>query len=247
MQNALPGKIALVTGGSRGIGAAISRTLAAQGARVALAYRAGAEAADALVNELQLSGADAAAFRCDVTDATAVERLLADVVGRFGGLDILVNNAGVGGSRPLADCDPAFFHALMDGNVLSMLQVTRAALPHLRSPGGRVVNVSSRLAYVPVQGNAVYAAAKAAVASLTLNLAKDLGPKGITINAVAPGLIETDMTAGSLPPRREAVIGATPLGRIGQPDDIAGVVLLLATEAAGWMTGQTIRVDGGIT
>ena len=166
---------------------------------------------------------------------------------RCGRIDILINSAGIAPYRPLAAIDTAHVREVFDANVLGTILLTRAVVPHLPSPGGRIVHFSSRLAVSPIATSSVYAASKAAVSALTLALSKELGPKGITINAVAPGVIETDMTAAIISERGDAIRAATPLGRIGVPDDIAGIVAFLASPDSGWITGRTILADGGAT
>ena len=148
--------------------------------------------------------------------------------------------------RPLSAIDAAFVSAIFDANVLGTVLVTQAALPHLTSPGGRIINFASALAFRPIPTSSIYAASKAAIVTLTLAFAKELGSKGITVNAVAPGVIETEMTSAIVAERGAAIIAATSLGRIGQPEDIAGIVTFLASPEAGWITGRTILADGGV-
>ncbi|MFI5015833.1 MAG: SDR family NAD(P)-dependent oxidoreductase [Hyphomicrobiales bacterium] len=241
------GKVALVTGGSRGIGAAIARRLARGGARVAVGYRARQADAETVVAEIAREGGEAQAFGGDVSRPEDVARVVAGAVSAFGRLDIVVNNAGVSAYRPVGALDQAFFREQFEGNVLSAILVTQAALPSLPRPGGRIINLASRLAFDPIPGSAIYAAAKAAVITLTHAFARELGGQGITVNCVAPGLTETEMASGISKERREAVVAATPLGRLGIPEDIAGVVAFLASDEARWITGRTILADGGLT
>ena len=241
----LSGKVALVTGGSRGIGAAVARRLAADGATILIAYRSDATAAQAITDDLTATGTQAASHAMDIADPAACAALVRTCIDRFGRLDILVNAAGVATYKPLAEADAGHYHAIFGPNVLGTLSLTRAAAEVMETPG-RIVHVSSRLAESPMPGTSVYAASKAAVSALTLALGQELGPKGITINAVAPGLIETDMTAAAVEQRGEAIRANTPLRRIGQPGDIAGIVAFLASDDAGWITGRTIRADGGL-
>jgi 3-oxoacyl-[acyl-carrier protein] reductase len=240
-------RVAVVTGGSRGIGAAVALQLARQGAKVAVGYRARKDEANAIVARIAAAGGEAQAFGGDVSVPEDVERLIGAVVARFGRLDIVVNNAGVAVYRPLAAIDRDFFREQFESNVLSAMLMMRAALPHLPKPGGRIVNLASRLAYDPIPGSATYTATKAAVIALTHAFAKELGSQGITVNCVAPGLTMTDMAAEMPKARFDAVMTATPLGRIGQPDDIAEVVAFLASDEARWITGRTLLADGGIT
>ncbi|WP_338049071.1 glucose 1-dehydrogenase [Rhodoplanes elegans] len=243
----LRGKAALITGGSRGIGAGIARRLAGAGAAVAINYKSRRDAADALVAEIAAAGGQAVAVGGDIADQNAVQRLVDDTVARLGRLDILVNCAGIGIYKPLGAMDAAFVRDTLDANVLGPVLVAQAALPHLPSPGGRIVNIASALAYRPIPTTSVYSASKAAVITLTHAWAKELGPKGITVNAIAPGVIETDMTTAIIAERGAGIVATTPLGRIGQPDDIAGIALFLCSAAAGWVTGRTIVADGGVT
>lgn len=242
----LAGKVVLITGGSRGIGAEVARRFARDGARLAIGYRGNHLAAQAITAELIAAGAEARHFACDVADPEQAAGLVRAAHGAFGRLDVLVNAAGIAPYLPLDQIDTAHYRAVFDTNVLGTLALTQAAAPLLASPGGRVIVFSSRLAYAPVPGSAVYAASKAAVTALTLALAQELGPRGITINAVAPGVIETDMARDIIARRGDAIRTMTPLGRIGQPQDLAGVVAFLASDDAGWITGRTIRVDGGM-
>ncbi|PWV97113.1 3-oxoacyl-[acyl-carrier protein] reductase [Hoeflea marina] len=243
----LQGKVALVTGGSRGIGAAVSRHLVSLGCRVVIAYRSDHEAADRLAVELAGDSGACTAVQADVADPEAVTALMARAVEVFGGLDILVNCAALGHYRALGKMDAAFIRSILDTNVMGTVLMTEAALPHLPSPGGRIINFASALAYRPIPTSSVYSASKAAVVTLTHAFAKELGPRGITVNAVAPGVIETDMTTKIIEERGEQIIAMTPLARIGQPGDIAGIVGFLASTEAGWVTGRTIIADGGVT
>jgi 3-oxoacyl-[acyl-carrier protein] reductase len=245
--HALTGKVALIAGGSRGIGAAVARRLAASGAEIAVTYKSRRDAADAVTHAIAKDGGKARAFEADIADAGSIERLVRDVMERCGRIDILVNSAGIAPYRPLGAMDAAFVREVLDANVLGTVLLTQAVVPHLPSPGGRIVLFSSRLAVSPIPTSSVYAAAKAAVSTLAQAFSKELGPKGITINAVAPGVIETDMTADIIRQRGDAIRAGTPLGRIGMPDDIAGIVAFLASPESGWITGRTLLADGGMT
>jgi 3-oxoacyl-[acyl-carrier protein] reductase len=172
---------------------------------------------------------------------------VASAVERFGGIDVLVNCAAIGPYRPLGKMDASFIREILDTNVMGTVLMIEAALPHLPPSGGRIINFSSALAFRPIPTSSVYSASKAAVVTLTHAFSKELGPRGITVNAVAPGVIETDMTASILAERGPQILAATPLARIGQPDDIAGIVTFLASPDAGWITGRTIIADGGVT
>jgi 3-oxoacyl-[acyl-carrier protein] reductase len=192
------------------------------------------------------SGGQCIAIAGDITQTEAAQKIVRDTVAQYGRIDILINCAGVSPYRPLSAIDAAFVSAIFDVNVLGTVLVTQAALLHLTSPGGRIINFASALAFRPIPTSSIYAASKAAIVTLTLAFAKELGSKGITVNAVAPGVIETEMTSAIVAERGAAIIAATSLGRIGQPEDIAGIVTFLASPEAGWITGRTILADGGV-
>ena len=240
------GKVALVAGGSRGIGAEIAKRLAAEGAAVAIGYRAGRKEAEALVAEIADAGSHAKSFAGDIAEIGAAEELVQAVHAAFGKLDIVINTAGVSHYRPIEDIDEAHIRSIFDINVTGAIMLTKAATAALTAPGGRIVHFASRLAYSPIPTSTVYAASKAAVVALTHGFAKELGPRGITVNAIAPGVIETDMTTAILAERGHQIRASTPLGRIGQPADIAGIVAFLVSDDAGWITGRTILADGGL-
>ncbi|MGK9052933.1 SDR family NAD(P)-dependent oxidoreductase [Neorhizobium petrolearium] len=247
MSDGLQDKVVLITGGSRGIGAAITRRFASRGSRVVVAYRSDRETADGLAGELANAGGNCIALQGDVANPDEIKTLVTSAVERFGKIDVLVNCAAIGPYRPLGQMDAPFIRGILETNVMGIILMTQEALPHLASPGGRIVNVASALAFRPIPTSSVYSASKAAVVTLTHAFAKELGPKGITVNAVAPGVIETDMTTKILAERGEQILAMTPLARIGQPDDIAGIVTFLASPDAGWITGRTIIADGGVT
>jgi len=242
----LSNKIALVVGGSRGIGAAIARRFASLGSRVAIGHRTRSDAAEMLMSEIAAAGGQCIAIQGDITQTEAAQTIVRNTVAQYGRIDILVNCAGVAPYRPLSAIDAAYVRAVFDANVLGTVLVTQAALPHLTSPGGRIINFASALAFRPIPTSSIYAASKAAIVTLTLAFSKELGSKGITVNAIAPGVIETEMTSAILAERGAQIIAATPLGRIGQPEDIAGIVTFLASPEAGWITGRTILADGGV-
>jgi 3-oxoacyl-[acyl-carrier protein] reductase len=197
----LSGKVALITGGSRGIGAAVARRFASAGMRVAIGYQARSNAAASLAADITKAGGQCMTVQGDIADAEAAQRIATDTVARFGRIDILVNCAGIGPYRPLGAMDAAFIRAILDANVLGMVLITQAVLAHLTTPGGRIINFSSALAFRPIATSSVYSASKAAVVTLTHAWSKELGSRGITVNAIAPGVIETEMTTGILAER----------------------------------------------
>jgi 3-oxoacyl-[acyl-carrier protein] reductase len=243
----LSDKVALIAGGSRGIGAAVARRFAAAGSQVAIGYQARSDAAEQLVAEITQAGGQCLPVQGDITDEKAAQRIAADTVARFGRIDILVNCAGIAPYRALGAMDAAYVRAMLDANVLGTVLVTQAVLAHLTAPGGRIVNFASAMAFRPVPTSSIYAASKAAVVTLTHAWSKELGSRGITVNAVAPGVIETEMTTAILAERGPGIVASTPLGRIGQTGDIAGIALFLCSAEAGWITGRTIIADGGVT
>jgi len=244
MSKPLEGKVALVTGGSRGIGAAISRRLAQDGAKVAVNYSSSKQAAEAVVRTIKEEGGEAVLAPGDVSAKDGPAKIAAATHAAFGRIDILVNNAGVLEAAALGDATREHFEKVFAINVFGVVEMTRAAAPHLPD-GGRVINTSSIGARAAVAGVSAYCASKAAVDALTRCFAAELGPRGITVNAVAPGTTDTDMLIRD-PQFLEQAIAKTPLGRVGQPADIAGVVAFLASADAGWVTGQVIDASGGL-
>lgn len=239
-------RVALVAGGSRGIGSAVARRLATDGCTVAVGYRAASGEAEILAREIEAAGGHGIAVQGDIGRDGEPAKMVEQTMARFGRLDVLVNTAGIGTYRPLASLDESFVRQMFDINVLGTIMLTKAAAAVMRE-GGRIVHVSSRLAVSPIPTSAVYAASKAAVSAMVHGFARELGPRSITINAVAPGVIETDMTTKIIAERGDQIRSSTPLGRIGQPDDIAGIVAFLASDDARWITGRTILADGGLT
>lgn len=243
----LAGKVVIVTGGSRGIGAQVARRFGAAGCKVAVFYRSGADAAAKVVGDINAAGGQGVAIAADIADPESAKAAVDSVAAKFGRVDVVVNGAGIAEYRPFEKSDAALFHATFNTNVLGTIAVIQAALPHLPSPGGRIINFSSALATRPIPNSAIYSASKGAITTLSHALAREFGPRGITVNTIAPGVIETEMTTKILAERGDAIKAMTPLGRIGQPDDIAGVALFLASPDAGWMTGRTFIIDGGVS
>jgi 3-oxoacyl-[acyl-carrier protein] reductase len=245
MNKPLSGKVAIVTAASRGIGAGIATMLCERGARVAIGYTTSKDIADALIADIKKAGGEATAFAADTSSPAACAQLVKDAIAAYGRIDILVNNAGVGGRRRIAAIDHAYFTQMFETNVLSVFMMCKEALPHM-ADGGRIINISSRIVFAPQGGASVYSATKGAMHALTACIAHEIADKGITVNVVAPALIETDKTKDMSAERRAEVIAETPLGRFGKPDDVAGVVAFLASDDSKWVTGRVIRCDGGM-
>jgi len=240
----LAGRRALVTGGSRGIGAGIVRRLAADGAAVAFTYREAKSPANDLEQEIIGSGGQALAVQADSEDPEALRAAISETVGRFGGLEVLVNNAGTSHMAPIDEFPLAEYDRLLAVNVRAIFVAIQAALPHLGA-GGRIISIGSVLAdRAPISGMSVYSLTKAAVAGLSRSLARELGPRGITVNTVQPGPVETDMNPDS-GEFADAVRSLTAVGHYGQPHDIADAVAFLARTEARFVTGTTWNVDGG--
>ncbi len=241
----LTGRVAIVTGGSRGIGAAIAAELAAQGADVAVIYTANESAAEAVCAKCrETCGVRAAAYRCDVADFAAAKQTVEQIKADFGTVNILVNNAGITRDNLVARMKESEFDEVLQVNLKGAFNMIRHCSGiFLRNKGGSIINISSVSGKFGNPGQANYAAAKAGLLGLTRTVARELAPKGITCNAVAPGYIETDMTAG-LAEHADALIASIPLGRAGTPEDVARAVSFLA--AASYITGEVLRVDGGL-
>ena len=244
----LAGKVAVVTGASKGIGAAIARHLAAEGASVVVNYASSKAGADKVVVEIAGTGGKAIAVQADVSKAADIARLFTETKQAFGKVDVLVNNAGVYEFGPLENVTEDHFHKQFNLNVLGLLLTTQEAMKHFTPAGGSIVNISSVVGRHPLPGASVYSATKGAVDAITKSLAKELGPKKIRVNSLNPGMIETEgvHAAGFIGSDFQKQIAAqTPLGRIGQPDDTAKVAVFLASDDSGWVTGETLLVSGG--
>ncbi len=244
----LDGKVAVVTGASKGIGAGIAEHLAAEGAAVVVNYASSKEGADRVVDEITKRGGKAIAVQADVAKKKDIESLFIATKKAFGKLDILVNNAGVYDFKPLEEVTESEFHREFNTNVLGLILATQEAVKHFGAEGGSVINVSSVASSATPPNSAIYTGTKGAVDAITRALAKEFGPRKIRINAVNPGGVETEgfhALGFSGSDFEKQMIAQTPLGRLGQPQDVAPVVAFLASSEAEWITGETIRVAGG--
>lgn len=241
------GKTALVTGASRGIGRAIAKRLAAEGARVIVNYNGSREKAQAVQREIENSDGQADIYQCDVSDFSACETMIKEIIKKYGTLDILVNNAGITRDGLLMKMSEEDFDRVLDTNLKGTFHTIRfASRQMLKQRSGRIINMTSVTGVAGNAGQANYAASKAGVIGLTKTAAKELASRGITVNAVAPGFIQTDMTA-ILPEKiKESTVQQIPMGCFGKPEQIAGVVAFLASEDASYITGQVLHVDGGL-
>jgi 3-oxoacyl-[acyl-carrier protein] reductase len=247
--NRLKGKIAVVTGASKGIGAAIAEHMAAEGAAVVVNYASSKAGADAVVKRITQKDGRAIAVQADVSKPEDIQRLFAETKKAFGKLDILVNNAGIYEFAPLEAVTPEHFHKQFNLNVLGLLLTTQEAVKHFGSAGGSIVNISSVVATLAPPTGSVYSATKAAVNTITKSLAKELGPRAIRVNAINPGMVETEGTHGAGitdSDFRKETEKQTPLGRIGQPEDIAPAAVFLASAESAWITGETLYISGGL-
>jgi 3-oxoacyl-[acyl-carrier protein] reductase len=248
MSQKLTGKVAVVTGASKGIGASIAKHLAAEGAAVVVNYASSKEGADRVVAEIAGNGGRAIAVQADVAKPAEIRRLFAEAARAFGRLDVLVNNAGVYRFAPLEEVTPEHFHQLFDLNVLGLILTTQEAVRHFGPAGGSIINISSVAATAAAPTTSVYSATKAAVDAVTRTLARELGPRKIRVNSINPGMVETEgvHAAGiSKSDFRTQMEAQTPLGRIGQPQDIAPAAVFLASGDSGWITGETLHIAGG--
>ncbi len=247
--NKLAGKVAVVTGASKGIGAAIAKALADEGAAVVVNYSSSREGADRVVAEITGEGGRAIAVQASIAKKADIERLFAETKKAFGGVDILVNNAGIYEFVPLGQITEEHFNKHFNLNVLGLILATQEALKYFNPAGGSVINISSVASTAALPGGSVYSATKAAVDSVTHVLAKELAPKKIRINAVNPGMIETEglhATGIAASDFRKETEKSIPLGRIGQPSDIAPAVVFLASPDSSWITGETLFITGGM-
>lgn len=245
----LTGKVAVVTGASKGIGAAIARRFGAEGAKVVVNYATDKSGAEQVVKDIQAAGSKAVAVQANVADAKDVNTLFTETKKAFGKIDILVNNAGVYEFRPLEQIDEEHFRKHFDLNVLGLLLTTKAAVQNINGDGGSIINVSSIASKTPPAGSSVYSATKGAVDVLTRSLAQELGPRKVRVNTLAPGVTDTEGVRAlpeDGPEFRNYAVSRTPLGRVGTTGDIASAALFLASEDSAWITGEEILVGGGI-
>ncbi len=245
----LEGKVAVVTGASKGIGASIAKHLAAEGAAVVVNYASSKEGADHVVDEIISAGGKAIAVQANVAKKAEIEHLFTETQQAFGRVDILVNNAGIYEFAPLEDITEAHFHKQFDINVLGLILASQQAVKHFDSAGGSIINISSIVSTLTPPNAAIYNATKAAVDAITKSLAKELGPRRIRVNSINPGMVETEgtHTAGITESEgRQQIEAQTPLGRIGQPQDIAPAVVFLASADSAWITGETLYITGGL-
>ncbi|ALF52733.1 oxidoreductase [Nostoc piscinale CENA21] len=245
----LDGKIAVVTGASKGIGASIAKHLAAEGAGVVVNYASSQEAANRVVDEIVSNGGKAIALQANVAKKAEIEHLFAQTQQTFGRLDILVNNAGIYEFSPLENITEEHFHKQFDLNVLGLILASQQAIKHFGSTGGSIINISSLVSTFTPANASIYSATKAAVDAITKSLAKELGPRQIRVNSINPGMVETEgtHTAGITEGEgRQQIEAQTPLGRIGQPQDIAPAVVFLASADSAWITGETLYIAGGL-
>ena len=244
----LAGKVAVVTGASKGIGASIAEHLATEGASVVVNYASSKTGADAVVKRITAKGGKAVAVQADVSKLEDIQRLFAETKKTYGKLDILVNNAGIYEFAPLEGITPEHFHKQFNLNVIGLLLTTQEAVKLIDGNGGSVINISSIVGRMPVPTGSVYSATKAAVDAITVALAGELGARKIRVNSLNPGMVETEgFHAAGLNESdfRKTVESQTPLGRIAQPEDIARAAVFFASDDAGWVTGQTLVLSGG--
>jgi 3-oxoacyl-[acyl-carrier protein] reductase len=250
MSGKLTGKVAIVTGASKGIGASIAQHLAAEGAAVVVNYSSSKEGADRVVREITGKGGKAVAVQANVAKEADVRRLFAEAKKAFGSLDILINNAGIYEFLPLENITAEHFHKQFDLNVLGLLLASQEAARHFGKSGGSIVNISSVVSTLAPPNASVYSATKGAVDTITRSLAKELGSRNIRVNSINPGMVETEGTSSSGMANKEADFrkqyeAQSPLGRIGLPKDIAPAAVFLASSDSAWITGETLYISGG--
>lgn len=249
MSKKLEGKVAVVTGASKGIGAEIAIHLGAAGASVAVNYASSKEGADRVVRAIEAEGGTAVAVHADLSNPADITRLFAETLSAFGAVHILVNNAGIFEFSPLEDVTADHFHRQFNLNVLGLILATQEAAKHFGAEGGSVINIGSTVSTYGLAGATVYSATKGAVNTVTRSLGKELGPRNIRVNAVNPGMVETEGAhAQGIPDSemRYQIEAMTPLGRIGQPEDIAPAVVFFASDDSKWITGETLYISGGL-
>lgn len=245
----LKNKVAVITGASKGIGASIAKYFAAEGAKVVVNYASGKEDADRVVDEISNSGGTAIAVQCDISKKSEVVNLFNETKNNFGTLDILVNNAGIYNYEPIEDVSAETFLKQFNINVLGAIFTIQSALKLFGDQGGNIINISSGVSRSPLPTGSVYSATKAALDAVTVSLSKEFSGRNIRINSILPGVVETEgsRSGGFIGSEFEAkLIATTPLGRTGQPEDIAKAAVFLASDDAGWITGEQIAVSGGI-
>lgn len=243
----LSGKVALVTGGARGIGKAIAKKLAQQGAFVIVNYAGSVDRANQTIEEIKSAGGDGVAIQCDVSDFAACGELAAKVLADYGRLDILVNNAGITKDNLIMKMSEQDYDAVLNTNLKGAFNlIHHFSRSFLKQRSGKIINISSVSGVMGNAGQANYSASKAGLIGLTKSVARELASRGICVNAVAPGFIETDMTEKMPESAKQAALGMIPLGKMGKPEDIAQVVAFLADESGDYITGQVICVDGGM-
>lgn len=243
----LTDKVAVVTGSSKGIGAGIAKMLAAQGARVVINYRSSPEAAEAVVTEITSAGGEAVAVQADVSQSSEAQRLIKTVVDTYGQIDILVNNAGMTRDKLMMTMKDDDWESILQTNLSSVYYCSKAAIrPMMKKRHGRIINITSVVGLAGQAGQTNYAASKAGMIGFTKSLAKEVGSRNITVNAVAPGYIPTDLTSVMADDQIKMLVDNTPLGRMGTVEDIAAAVLYLASDEASFVTGHVLTVDGGL-
>ena len=247
MSQKLAGKVAVVTGASKGIGASTAKHLAAEGASVVVNYAKSQTAAENLVAEIVRAGGKAIAVKADVSKQEDIVRLFTATKNAFGAIDVLVNNAGIYQPAPLANITPDNFHQQFDLNVLGLLLTTQEAVKHFNPAGGSIVNISSVVSSLGIPDLAVYSSTKGAVDAITRSLAKELAARKIRVNSINPGMVETEgLHETGFIQNSEHMASITPLGRIGQPEDIAPAVVFFASQDSAWITGETLFITGGL-